>query len=302
MSVIQQFFKEHGISEVEAIIPDMAGVPRGKIMPAAKFAEEEGMRLPESIFLQTVTGEYPDDDRAISPSEIDIVLKADPSTIRVVPWAAGTDGASHSRQLLFGRPSGHDGAALCVAARSRAVRPTRLGAGGGPRTRVLSRRAEHRRRLSAEAAGRPLGTSGDRSTVVFDRGGQRIRSAVRRRVCVLRSAGHRDRHADPRRRRRADGDQSAARQCVVARRPGVSVQAHRARSGVASQDVCDVHGEAHGARTRQRDAYPPEHRRSPHRRTTFSAMPKDVRRRCSSRTSPGCRSTCRPPCRCSRRT
>ena len=28
MSVIQQFFKEHGISEVEAIIPDMAGVPR----------------------------------------------------------------------------------------------------------------------------------------------------------------------------------------------------------------------------------------------------------------------------------
>ena len=45
MSVIQQFFKEHGISEVEAIIPDMAGVPRGKIMPAEKFAEEEGMRL-----------------------------------------------------------------------------------------------------------------------------------------------------------------------------------------------------------------------------------------------------------------
>src|SRR5690606_32706311 len=79
MSVIQQFFKEHGISEVEAIIPDMAGVARGKIMPAEKFAEEEGMRLPESIFLQTVTGEYPDDDRAISPSEIDIVLKADPN-------------------------------------------------------------------------------------------------------------------------------------------------------------------------------------------------------------------------------
>ena len=44
--------------------------------------------MPESIFLQTVTGEYPDDDRAISPSEIDIVLKADPTTLRVVPWAA----------------------------------------------------------------------------------------------------------------------------------------------------------------------------------------------------------------------
>jgi len=85
---IQQFLRDHGISEVEAIIPDMAGVARGKIVPAEKYAEEEGMRMPESIFLQTVTGDYPDDDSSINPSEIDIVLKADVSTIRVVPWAA----------------------------------------------------------------------------------------------------------------------------------------------------------------------------------------------------------------------
>src|SRR5882762_9242334 len=76
-STIQQFLKEHGISEVEAIIPDMAGVARGKLMPAEKFAEEEGMRLPEAIFLQTVTGDYPDDQSAMNPSDIDIVLKAD---------------------------------------------------------------------------------------------------------------------------------------------------------------------------------------------------------------------------------
>src|SRR6267143_2040908 len=87
-SSIQQFLKEHGISEVEAIIPDMAGVARGKLMPAEKFAEEEGMRLPEAIFLQTVTGDYPDDQSAMNPSDIDIVLKADPKTVRVVPWAA----------------------------------------------------------------------------------------------------------------------------------------------------------------------------------------------------------------------
>jgi glutamine synthetase len=87
-SPIRQFLKDHGISEVEAIIPDMAGVARGKVVPAEKYVEEEGMRLPELIFLQTVTGEYPDDDSAINPSEIDIVLKADASTIRVVPWAA----------------------------------------------------------------------------------------------------------------------------------------------------------------------------------------------------------------------
>ena len=61
---IQQFFRDHGISEVEAIIPDMAGIARGKIMPAEKFAEDDGMRLPESIFLQTVTGDYPADTGA----------------------------------------------------------------------------------------------------------------------------------------------------------------------------------------------------------------------------------------------
>src|SRR5580700_10434882 len=87
-STIQQFLREHGISEVEAIIPDMAGVARGKLMPAEKFAEEEGMRLPEAIFLQTVTGDYPEDQSAMNPSHIDIVLKADPKTVRVVPWAA----------------------------------------------------------------------------------------------------------------------------------------------------------------------------------------------------------------------
>ena len=86
---IRQFLHDHGISEVEAIIPDMAGIARGKIMPAAKFAEDEGMRLPESIFLQTVTGDYPDDTAgAMSPTEMDIVLKADAKTVRRVPWAA----------------------------------------------------------------------------------------------------------------------------------------------------------------------------------------------------------------------
>jgi len=86
---IKQFFRDHSISEVEAIIPDMAGIARGKIMPAEKFAVDEGMRLPESIFLQTVTGDYPPDTGdAMSPAEIDIVLKADVKTVRRVPWAA----------------------------------------------------------------------------------------------------------------------------------------------------------------------------------------------------------------------
>ena len=88
MSPIRQWIKERGITEVEAIIPDMAGVARGKIMPAEKYSEAEGIRLPEAIFLQTVTGDYPEDERAINPAEIDIRLLPDESTIRLVPWAA----------------------------------------------------------------------------------------------------------------------------------------------------------------------------------------------------------------------
>src|SRR6185312_3209313 len=88
-SEIQQFFRDHGIAEVEAIIPDMAGIARGKIMPSEKFGEDEGMRLPESIFLQTVTGDYPQDtSEAMSPAEIDILLRPDGKTVRRVPWAA----------------------------------------------------------------------------------------------------------------------------------------------------------------------------------------------------------------------
>jgi glutamine synthetase len=88
-SEIQQFFRDHAISEVEAIIPDMAGIARGKIMPAEKFGEDEGLRLPESIFLQTVTGDYPSDTSdAMSPAEIDIILRPDAKSVRVVPWAA----------------------------------------------------------------------------------------------------------------------------------------------------------------------------------------------------------------------
>ena len=152
MSVIQQFFKEHGISEVEAIIPDMAGVPRGKIMPAAKFAEEEGMRLPESIFLQTVTGEYP--GRRTRHQPVGDRHRAEGGSEHGPRRAVGgrADRAGDPRQLLFGRPPGDDGAALRAAARAGAVRAARLGAGGRARARVLPGRAEHRLGLPAEAA------------------------------------------------------------------------------------------------------------------------------------------------------
>ncbi|WP_075323901.1 glutamine synthetase family protein [Acidithiobacillus albertensis] len=82
------WFAEHGITEVECLVPDLTGIPRGKIVPANKYLKGGTLRLPEAIFTQTVTGEYPEDDETGSdPAVIDMQLVPDESTIRLVPWA-----------------------------------------------------------------------------------------------------------------------------------------------------------------------------------------------------------------------
>lgn len=79
------------VTEIECLVPDLTGVARGKILPRVKFTEERGMRLPEAVLGMTVTGNSPthDDayDRAISSTDRDMILKADPTTITMVPWA-----------------------------------------------------------------------------------------------------------------------------------------------------------------------------------------------------------------------
>jgi glutamine synthetase len=88
MAEFRAWFEERRITEVECLIPDMTGNARGKIIPADKFCKEQGMRLPELLFIQTVTGDWPDDESMVDPREVDMVLRPDPSTLRLVPWAA----------------------------------------------------------------------------------------------------------------------------------------------------------------------------------------------------------------------
>ena len=73
------WFDEHRITEVECLVPDITGIPRGKIMPAQKFLQGTAPRLPEAIFIQSVTGEYPEDpqDTLTDPAIIDIRLVPD---------------------------------------------------------------------------------------------------------------------------------------------------------------------------------------------------------------------------------
>jgi glutamine synthetase len=88
MSVFADWVKANGVSEVECLVPDMSGVARGKIVPAHKFvqaAQSRGLRLPESIFVQTVTGDYPEED-VTGVANGDIYLLPDAATLRRVPW------------------------------------------------------------------------------------------------------------------------------------------------------------------------------------------------------------------------
>jgi glutamine synthetase len=77
-----KWLADNGIDEVECLVPDMAGVARGKFVPADKFLHD-GLRMPESIFTQGISGGYVD---GIFELDRDMVLVADENSFRVVPW------------------------------------------------------------------------------------------------------------------------------------------------------------------------------------------------------------------------
>ena len=85
---LETWLKDRKVTEVECMVADIAGIARGKILPRRKFAsslQDRTLRLPESIFGQTVTGDFID-SQILNDIEPDIVLDPDPSTVRIVPW------------------------------------------------------------------------------------------------------------------------------------------------------------------------------------------------------------------------
>ena len=92
------------VDEVECIIGDIAGVARGKAMPASKFAKQANYFLPNSIFLQTITGEWADNPTGAF-TEPDMILVPDFSTATAAPWTADvTLQIIHDAEDQQGRP------------------------------------------------------------------------------------------------------------------------------------------------------------------------------------------------------
>ena len=92
----QKWFEEKSITEVECLVPDLGGIARGKILPTNKFLKglvDDSHRLPQSTFIQTISGDYAVEDSTgplpksiYNPTDIDVILKPDYATMRLVPW------------------------------------------------------------------------------------------------------------------------------------------------------------------------------------------------------------------------
>ena len=77
------------IDEIECLVPDMNGVMRGKIVPATDFIEAldaDGLRVPETVLIQSVTGESDYYSKVAAEIDLDIYAVPDVATARIVPW------------------------------------------------------------------------------------------------------------------------------------------------------------------------------------------------------------------------
>ena len=89
-----KWLNDHSITEVECLVPDLGGIARGKILPTKKFIkglDNDSHRLPQSVFIQTISGGYATEDEELpmdvyNPTDIDVILRPDFNTIRSVPW------------------------------------------------------------------------------------------------------------------------------------------------------------------------------------------------------------------------
>ena len=84
---LADLFQREGVRDVECIFPDVSGYPRGKLMPAQRFAQGDELRIAQAIPMQCVTGEYSYDP--IFPDEDpDVRLVPEMNTFKRVPWSS----------------------------------------------------------------------------------------------------------------------------------------------------------------------------------------------------------------------
>ena len=87
MPTMKQWFQEKAIEQVEALIPDISGMAKGKIVSTQRYLDDKGIRIAEALFTQTITGDYTDYIDIINPTDVDMEARPVLDSIRIVPWA-----------------------------------------------------------------------------------------------------------------------------------------------------------------------------------------------------------------------
>ncbi|WP_322892927.1 MULTISPECIES: glutamine synthetase family protein [unclassified Yoonia] len=99
------YLEANRLDEVECVIADLPGIARGKAVPAGKWEKQSHFHLPNSIFFQTITGEWGEASGPDGFLEPDMILKPDLSTATAAPWAAdGTLQVIHDAYDQKGNP------------------------------------------------------------------------------------------------------------------------------------------------------------------------------------------------------
>ncbi|RWP37265.1 glutamine synthetase family protein [Mesorhizobium sp.] len=87
----KRWLEQHGIREVECLVPDVNGVLRGKALPTAKFLkslEDRALYLPSSAFLVCIEGRYSgSNDEGFAYQDPDMRMVPDVATLCLAPGA-----------------------------------------------------------------------------------------------------------------------------------------------------------------------------------------------------------------------
>ena len=78
------------IERVEVLMPDLAGIGRGKLIPRDQFLDDwrdRNLRVPNSLLSLGIEGHFVK-TRPLGDMEEDLILEPDTSTLVVVPWGA----------------------------------------------------------------------------------------------------------------------------------------------------------------------------------------------------------------------
>lgn len=100
------YLDQNRLDEVECVIADFPGIARGKAVPATKWERQQFFHLPNSIFFQTITGDWAE-AATDGFTEPDMILRPDFATATAAPWAVdGTLQVIHDAFDLAGNAIG----------------------------------------------------------------------------------------------------------------------------------------------------------------------------------------------------